>query len=117
MEYLSANFTRQQLENSAVAQQHNINNAADSTVTANAIELAVNILEPLAQKYGYDNIIVNSWFRCEALERIICQQPYAAWCAKRMLNINAASWATYFKSKQHPSGSAADIEVKGVSKY
>jgi hypothetical protein len=52
---------------------------------------------------------VNSWFRCEALERILCEKDYRAWCARHSKSVTADTWAEYFARKQHPQGLAIDF--------
>jgi hypothetical protein len=64
-------------------------------VVNEAINVAVNVLEPLAIKYGVANIEINSWYRCEALEKAICKDAYVKWCAQNGMKVNDVSWAKY----------------------
>ena len=112
---LSTHFSVADLQRSATAARNNIDNTAPQDVIAQAKGVAQNVLEKLCAEFGAQNIVINSWFRCEALERNICQSAYVAWCRKRGMQVNEASWKQYFASKQHPKGNAVDLEVKGVS--
>lgn len=111
---VSEHFTRADVERSAIAASKHIDNSAPDEVIERAAGLAKNILEPLAAKFGADNIVINSWYRSEMLERHLCDSAYAAWCAKQGLPRDPISWHTYFSRKQHPKGDAADIEIIGI---
>lgn len=52
---------------------------------------------------------LSSGYRCEALERVLCERDYAAWCQRHRLMPSEASWRTYFRRKQHPWGLASDF--------
>lgn len=113
--HLSANFTLSDVIKSDTAFKLKIDNSAPPAVVNEAANVAVNVLEPLAIKYGVANIEINSWFRCEALEKAICKDAYVKWCNANKLPLNTDSWKRYFARKQHPRGNAVDLEVKGVS--
>lgn len=91
----------------------------DNTVYCPDVEyraraLAENVLDKVREQFG--PFSPTSWYRCEDLERYICDKSYRSWCSKRGLDPDKSeSWQTYFMRKQHPSGAAADIEVPGVS--
>lgn len=111
---LSANFTLADVMRSDTATKLGINNAPSAEVIERATDVAVQVLEKIAQRYGVANVVINSWYRSEALERNICEAAYQKWCKANGLAANAKSWATYFAKKQHPAGNAVDLEVNGV---
>ena len=55
-------------------------------------------------------IHVNSWYRCEALEKLITQKDYIRWCGVHGHYMDDASWAMYFARKGHPKGYAVDFK-------
>lgn len=112
---ISANFNLSDVIKSDKAFDLRIDNSAPPAVVHESINVAVNVLEPLAIKFGVTNIIINSWFRCEALEKAICKDAYVKWCGVNGVPVTEASWQKYFSRKQHPRGNAVDLEVKGVS--
>ena len=95
---VSANFNLRHVVESDTAFRLKIDNSAPPAVVSEAI-----------------NVEINSWFRCEALEKAICKDAYVKWCAQNGMKVNDVSWAKYFARKQHPRGNAVDFEVKGVS--
>ena len=111
---LSENFTVVDLERSAIASSKGIDNRAPEEVIDRAKGVAEHVLEPLAKKFGAENIIINSWYRSEMLERHLCNAAYEAWCKKVGLPRDASAWNTYFARKQHPKGDAVDLEIKGI---
>lgn len=111
---LSANFTLADVARSDTATKLGIDNTPPPAVIERATDVAVNVVEKIAQRYGVANVEINSWYRGEALERHICDGAYRTWCKKNGVAVNAKSWATYFARKQHPAGNAVDLEVKGV---
>ena len=54
-------------------------------------------------------IRINSWYRCEELERILCKKDYEGWLVRRGLTRDDESWALYFAGKAHPKGWAIDF--------
>ena len=112
---ISANFNLRHVVESDTAFRLKIDNSAPPAVVSEAINVAVNVLEPLAIHFGVANVEINSWFRCEALEKAICKDAYVKWCAQNGMKVNDVSWQKYFARKQHPRGNAVDLEVKGVS--
>lgn len=52
---------------------------------------------------------VSSGYRCEALERVLCEKDFGAWCRRHSLMPGEPSWRKYFLRKQHPWGLATDF--------
>lgn len=51
---------------------------------------------------------INSVYRCEALERVLCEKAFEAWCRRRNKDPQHA-WPEYFATKAHPKGMAVDF--------
>ena len=113
MTQITEHFSTKELERSDTAVRLGIKNEASPEVLAEAKALALNVLEPLRKHFGVP-VKINSWYRCEALERVVAEGGYKKWLALRGRKDSAANWAVYFSSKQHPKGQAADIVVPGV---
>lgn len=63
-------FTIKELCKSSTATQRGINNTPNSEIVNNLEQLVKYILDPLREKYG-KAIIVNSGYRCEALNKAV----------------------------------------------
>lgn len=104
---LSIHFTLEELTDSQTAARAGIDNTPGPEVikalrrTATGLEMVRTLLQ--------SPVLISSGFRCEELERLICDAAYRAWCGRRSLPVNDASWTQYFESKSHPSGEAADF--------
>lgn len=109
---LSTHFTLAELTDSQTAAREGINNDPPLEVVANLKRTAAG-LERVRILLNANAINVSSGYRCEALERVICDKSYVAWCAKHGHPVDAASWRLYFESKDHPKGNAADIKCPG----
>ncbi len=107
---LSDHFQFYELVRSQTADNNRILNTPTPEVIGRAQVLARNVLDPIRKKFGI--VLVNSWFRCETLERHIAEKGYNSWCIKNGYAQTELTWKAYFARKQHPLGSAADIEVK-----
>lgn len=81
-------FSIKEMTKSNTATAEGIDNTPDQTITNNLIKLIEAVLDPLREWYGKP-IIVNSGYRCEALNKAIGGA----------------------KSSQHMLGEAADITV------
>lgn len=57
---------------------------------------------------GYP-VHVLSGLRVEALERVLTQRDFPAWCARRNRQVDAKAWEEYFATKSHPIGLATDF--------
>jgi len=112
---LTEHFTLEELTASDTAIRLGIDNSPSDAVIENlkrTAQMGETIREILGQTAGKEIIInVSSGFRCEALERILCQSDYSAWCARRILNQNTGSWNAYFSHKSHPKGCAIDFKA------
>ncbi len=64
--YLTEHFSLAEVEHSNEAISHNINNKPPAWALANAVQLAVNVLEPVRNYLGLP-LIVNSWYRSPAV--------------------------------------------------
>lgn len=111
---LSPNFTLEEVRRSDIAMRLGIDNAPPTEVIANATDAAMG-MEKVRSVLGV-LVVVHSWFRCEALERILCAKDFAAWCKLHDkpapgadLDDVAVSWAEYFKRKGHPKGWCIDF--------
>lgn len=82
-------FTVKELSRSVTATQKGIDNTPNSEIIKNLEMLVDHILDPLREKYG-KAIIVNSGYRCEALNKAVGGS----------------------KTSQHRFGLAADITAK-----
>jgi zinc D-Ala-D-Ala carboxypeptidase len=109
---LSRHFTLAELTASDTAARLGIDNTPPPSIvealreTAGRLEAAREILCAAARRDI--PIVVTSAYRCEALERVICERAYAAWCRSHSMMPGEASWGLYFSRKQHPRGRAAD---------
>lgn len=113
MAQITEHFSTKELERSDTAIRLGIQNSANKEVIAEATALALNVLEPLRKHFGVP-VKINSWYRCEALERVVAEGGYKRWLAGRGRKDSDENWSVYFSSKQHPKGQAADIVVPGV---
>lgn len=109
----AANFFHREVANSSVADRYDIDNTPPEDVLLKARDLAINCLQPIRSYYGL-SFAPNSWFRCEALEKVICTQSFIKWRAKHGYDRKPDAWSLYFAKKSHPKGAAADIEIPGV---
>jgi zinc D-Ala-D-Ala carboxypeptidase len=114
-EALSKHFTLAELTRSDLAARLGIDNTPPPAIvevlriTAGRLE---RVREILSEKAGREiPVHVSSGYRCEALERVLCERTYEKWCVKSSLFPSRASWKMYFATKQHPKGRAADIEA------
>jgi zinc D-Ala-D-Ala carboxypeptidase len=113
MTQLSDHFSLAEAVFSDTALRMGIDNAPSEKVLANMRQAALIGMEPIRRLLNVP-VRVNSWFRCEELEKALCRKDYARWCAKRRLPAFDESgefgraWATYFALKQHPQGFAID---------
>jgi len=112
---LTEHFMLDELTASDTAIRLGIDNTPSDAIIENLKRTAAmgeTIREILGREAGHEVIInVSSGYRCETLERILCQSDYSAWCARHTVNQNSASWVEYFSHKAHPKGCAIDFRA------
>lgn len=105
---LTPHFSLEELIHSDTATRLGIDNSPGPQVLANLLVLA-NGMEQVRAVLGQP-INVNSGFRCEELEKVLCAKDFAAWCNRNgKMRTDPAAWAEYFKRKAHPKGFACDF--------
>lgn len=107
IQMLSAHFSRYELENSPTAIRLGIDNAASDAVVHNGM-IAAEGMELVRTELGGVPIHIDSWHRCEALEKILCAKDFSGWCALHGKSVTSG-WAEYFARKAHPKGFAVDF--------
>ena len=111
--YVSEHFSIREIGRSSTAVREGIDNTPDEGVIRRAKLLADNVLEPVREQFATP-FSPGSWYRCEALEKLICRSGFGRWCAKQGRAKDQEAWDEYFLLKSHPRGEAADIEIPGV---
>jgi putative chitinase len=111
MTTLTYNFSRAELEHSDTAVRLGIDNTASDRIITALFVLAVG-LEKVRALLNFP-VRVSSGYRCEELERVLCDKDYRAWCARHGNHVGADSWNAYFLRKAHPNGYAADFTAAG----
>ena len=106
------NFTHREVAKSSTADRYGIDNTPSPQVLRAAHALAVNCLQPMRAEFG--KFAPQSWYRGEALERIVAKQGFVNWCHRHTKPSDTDSWDEYFARKSHPKGMAADCEIIGV---
>jgi putative chitinase len=100
-------FTLDELLKSYTAERLGIDNKPSADVLVNLNDTMVR-MSAVRSLLGYP-VHVNSGFRCEALEKILCQEDYKNWCIRHGLVVNEYSWYKYFSKKGHPKGFSVDF--------
>lgn len=101
------NFSIAEMTECSFAQRMGIDNTPDLR-TLEALGRTVTGLEQVRALLGYP-VHVNSGYRCEAWERVLCAQDFTAWCATEGLPQDDTAWRRYFADKSHAKGHAADF--------
>jgi putative chitinase len=101
------NFSIAEMSDCSLAERMGIDNTPGIKALEN-LSITVTGLERLRAILGHP-IHVNSGYRCEALEKVLCQSDYSTWCSRNGHAIDNMSWKRYFESKDHPRGYAADF--------
>lgn len=104
-------FTLSELTVSTLATREGIDNAPPQDIVLVLVETVQRLNE--VRKLLGSPMHVNSGYRCEALEKILCKKDYAAWCKRRSYRQHDASWNLYFSNKAHPKGHAVDFTCDG----
>jgi hypothetical protein len=107
---LSPHFTLEEAMSSDTAMRLGIDNTANAQQMKNAV-IAAQGME-LVRFELMHAVSINSWIRGEKLEKVLTQKDYTAWCRRRSMGINFASWNLYFAHKAHPKGYAVDFTCK-----
>jgi hypothetical protein len=114
VERLSEHFSLAELVESDTALRMGIANTPSHEVIENlrrTAALGEMIRAALSNEARREVFIFTlSGFRCEALERVITQKDYAAWCARHDLDA-ASNWSMYFSKKGHPQGKCLDFRA------
>lgn len=104
---LSPHFTLEEFAHSDTALRLGIDNTPSAAVIENG-KVAAAGMEEVRRIIGVP-VHVNSWHRCEALERVLCAKDFAAWCARHGKLDATTAWPEYFARKQHPQGFSIDF--------
>jgi hypothetical protein len=99
-------FLPADLEVSSTAQRAGIDNTAPPELLANATRLGFGLGE--VQNVLGHPIHIDSGYRCEALEHLLCVKDFSHWCGLHSKD-PATAWPEYFARKQHPKFQAADF--------
>ena len=105
MTRLTPNFTLEELTHSDTALRLGIDNTPPPDIIPNLIVLATG-LEAIRAVLGVP-VNVTSGYRCEALERVLCEKDFPAWCRRHRRN-PVTDWPEYFERKGHPKGYCGD---------
>lgn len=105
---ITPHFTLAEATNSSTALRMGIANEPSAQQHIN-IGIAADGMERMRSALGGLPIHIDSWYRCEALERVLCLADYTAWCARHGQRVDDQSWAMYFARKAHPKGFAVDF--------
>ena len=103
---LTDHFSLEELIDSDTAVRMGIDNAPPEAIGTNLAVLAAG-LEKVRTLLGYP-VVIKSGYRCENLEKVLCEKDFAQWCRTHGKNPLAA-WPEYFARKAHPRGYAADF--------
>ncbi len=112
---LHGNFKMREVAKSRTAERLGIDNTPSDTVLERAEQVAIHIAQPVRDEFG--SYSPNSWFRCEALEKVITRTSFKRWVIRNKMQSRSEwdSWRIYFNRKSHPRGESIDFEIPGVS--
>lgn len=104
------NFFMYEIFKSDTADRLNIDNTEGFTdeMREHAASMVGLVFQTVRDVHGFTKI--NSWYRCEELERNICRESFQRWYNKNP----TLRWNNYFLLKSHPKGEAVDLEVPGM---
>lgn len=105
---LSLHFTLEEAVHSDTAIRLGIDNTPGALVLSSMKDAAQG-MESVRALLGGKPIRVNSWHRCEALERVLTAKDFAAWCSRHGKVQDEAAWREYFDRKGHPKGYCVDF--------
>ncbi|OGT02165.1 MAG: hypothetical protein A2143_00695 [Gallionellales bacterium RBG_16_57_15] len=113
--YLTKHFSLEELTASDTATRLGIDNTPVERVIENLRKTAVlaeQIRTALTEECGRSvPLNVLSGHRCEVLEKMLCARDYMAWCARRNMPWDDATWSMYFGTKGHPDGRCIDFKA------
>lgn len=109
---LTEHFTLAEVSRSDTALRFGIDNTPGPEAISNATSAAMG-MEKVRSVLGC-LIVVHSWHRCEALEKVLCKKDFDAWCFRHGKNISTLellelAWHEYFSRKGHPKGWCIDF--------
>lgn len=108
MTQLSPHFSLSEFISSDSAIRLGINNDPPLEVTYH-LKRTANGLERVRQLMNNNAIRISSGYRSPALERVLCEQAYRAWCKRRGVEVDQQSWSDYLLTKSHVKGQAVDF--------
>lgn len=109
---ITEHFSYEELRRSDTATRLGIENTPPSNVKAAAADAAGG-MEKIRALLG-TRIQITSWYRSEALERLLTKKDFEGWCFRHGKNIGTlelldAAWKEYFSRKGHPTGYCVDF--------
>lgn len=109
---ITEHFSYEELRRSDTATRLGIENTPPPNVKAAAADTAGG-MEKIRALLG-SRIQITSWYRSEALERLLTKKDFEAWCFRHGKNIGTlelldAAWKEYFSRKGHPTGYCVDF--------
>lgn len=105
---LTQHFTLEELTQSDTAVRMGIDNTPPAGVVERIRSVLAPGMEQLREILGGVPILPSSGYRCEALERVICDKDFRARCRNMGVAADDAAWARYFARKAHPQGYSLD---------
>lgn len=106
---LSPCFTLEEFIFSETCTRSGIDNMPTESIVAN-LRITAAGMEKVRVALGNRPIHITSGYRCEALEKILCQKDFVRWCGVRGKKASdPAAWNAYFAGKAHPKGYSADF--------
>jgi hypothetical protein len=107
MTRLSEHFTLEELSHSDTAVRLGIDNTPPGEIVPR-LAISAQGMERVRSLLGHP-ITVHSGYRCQALERVLCERDFRAWCLRHGKDALGGAWAEYFARKAHPQGWAVDF--------
>lgn len=111
---LTEHFTMEELCASDTALRMGIANTPQPSAAKN-LQRTAELAEVIRHALGDVPLHINSAFRCEALERVLCKPDFTGWCARRSIVADETAWRAYFRTKSHPDGRALDFTPTNVT--
>lgn len=112
MTQLSPHFTLDELTQSDTALRLGIDNTPPDAIVEVLRSVTAPRMEDIRTLLGAP-IHVNVAYRCDALEKVLTERDYNAWCARRGYTRDMRSWQQYLSGKAHPKGYAVDYVCRG----